>query len=60
MAKVVTAKVKLSTGESPAEFRARMRGFCRDRLPAFKIPQKVRLVEEPLHGGRFKKLRTPA
>jgi acyl-coenzyme A synthetase/AMP-(fatty) acid ligase len=57
---IVTARVRLTTGENLPEFRARMRGYCRDRLPAFKIPQKVRIVEESLHGGRFKKLRTPA
>lgn len=58
---VVTATVRLATGESLPEFRARMRAFCRDRLPAFKIPQKVTLADGTLHGGRFKKVRrTPA
>ena len=54
---IVAAKVRLSTGETLPEFRARMRRFCRDRLPVFKIPQKVTLVDEAMHGERFKKQR---
>ena len=34
-----------------------MRLFCGDHLAEFKIPQKVILVDEPLHSGRFKKMR---
>jgi len=54
---IVSAKVRLGTGETLREFRARMRLFCRDRLPVFKIPQKVTLVDEAMHGERFKKKR---
>ncbi len=54
---IVTAKVKLNTGETIAEFRKRMRAFCQQKLPAFKIPQKVVLVADDLHGERFKKMR---
>jgi acyl-coenzyme A synthetase/AMP-(fatty) acid ligase len=54
---MVTATFYISTGESVAEFRKRMRSFCEHRLPAFKIPQKVKLSDQPLHGGRFKKMR---
>ncbi len=54
---IVTARVKLATGESLPEFRKRMRLFCRDKLPAFKIPQKVVLVDQEMHGERFKKMR---
>lgn len=58
--RIVVAKVKLSTGETAAAFARRLRAFCRGRLPAFKIPQKVVVVEEPLHGERFKKVRVVA
>jgi hypothetical protein len=34
-----------------------MRLFCADKLPAFKIPQKVALVDDAMHGERFKKMR---
>lgn len=54
---IVTARVKLSTGESTTEFRRRMWDYCRDKLPRFKIPQKVILVSEGMHGERFKKMR---
>lgn len=54
---VVAARVRLKTPESQGEFRKRMRGFCSERLPRFKIPQKVELSEESMHGSRFKKMR---
>lgn len=54
---MVTLKVKLTTGEPVAAFRKRMRAYCRDKMPAFKIPQKVTLVEESFHQDRFKKIR---
>lgn len=54
---MVKARVKLSTGESLKEFKKRMWAFCNERLPKYKIPQKVVLSEESLHGERFKKMR---
>lgn len=54
---IVQAKVKLSTGESVGQFRRRLREFCKDKLASYKIPQKVVLVEENMHGERFKKMR---
>jgi hypothetical protein len=48
--------VRLSTGESAAQFRGRMREFCAGKLAPFKIPQKVTLSAEPLHNARFKKV----
>jgi long-chain acyl-CoA synthetase len=54
---IVYARVKLTTGESLAEFRTRMRQFCQDKLARFAVPQKVELVEASLHGERFKKMR---
>jgi acyl-CoA synthetase (AMP-forming)/AMP-acid ligase II len=54
---MIQARVKLSTGETLPEFRKRMRAFCGDKVPAFKIPQKVELVGQTLHSERFKKMR---
>jgi acyl-coenzyme A synthetase/AMP-(fatty) acid ligase len=54
---MVVATVRLSTGETVVDFRKRMRGFCKDKLAAFKVPQKVQLTDEPLHNARFKKRR---
>lgn len=54
---MVQAKVKLNTAETLGEFRKRMQNFCQDKLPRFKIPQKILLVTESMHGERFKKIR---
>ncbi len=54
---MIKARVKLTTSETLPEFRKRMNEFCKDRLERFKIPQKVELVEESMHGSRFKKMR---
>ena len=55
---VVTARVRLDTAETAAEFRTRMRAFCESRLARFKIPQKVVLVADELRSDRFKKIRS--
>jgi long-chain acyl-CoA synthetase len=54
---IVVARVKLATDENLPAFRTRMREYCRGRLAPFKIPQKVILVDRPMHGERFKKVR---
>lgn len=54
---MIKARVKLTSGETLPEFRKRMNEFCKDRLERYKIPQKVELVEESMHGSRFKKMR---
>ncbi len=54
---MVTARLRLTSTETLSEFRKRMRLFCRDKLPAFKIPQKVVLVDQEMHSERFKKMR---
>ena len=54
---IVVARVKLSTDEDLPRFRKRMREFCSAKLARFKIPQKIELVEQSLHGERFKKMR---
>jgi long-chain acyl-CoA synthetase len=54
---MVVARVKLAGGEKTSEFRRRMYAYCGDKLPMFKIPQKVILVEEEMYGERYKKMR---
>jgi acyl-coenzyme A synthetase/AMP-(fatty) acid ligase len=54
---VVVAKVHLATPETVPQFRKRMIQHCRQYLQPFKVPQKVVLTDEPLHGVRFKRLR---
>jgi acyl-coenzyme A synthetase/AMP-(fatty) acid ligase len=55
---MVTARAAITTGESLAEFRSRMRAFCKDKLASYKIPQKVLLVDKLSYGERFKKMRS--
>lgn len=57
---VVVASVVLTGGETPAAFRTRMRLALKDRLPAWKIPARVSVVEGPLHSARFKRVRREA
>jgi long-chain acyl-CoA synthetase len=52
----VVAAVRLRSYESPAEFKMRMRLYCRGRLADYKVPVTVRFTES-LHSERFKKLR---
>jgi long-chain acyl-CoA synthetase len=55
---IVSAEVALSTGETVNEFRKRLIAYCRPRMAAFKIPQRVTVASAgTLHGARFKKLR---
>ncbi len=54
---IVKARVKLSTDETAAAFKKRMRVFCKGRLEGFKTPQKVELVDHMMTGERFKKMR---
>lgn len=54
---LVAARVRLDAPEAPADFRRRLVGFCRERLARYKIPQKVIVVDGPLHSERFKVMR---
>lgn len=54
---IVVAKVRLSTDENLAAFRKRLRSYCAEKLARFMVPQKVVIVDGPLHGDRFKKMR---
>jgi acyl-CoA synthetase (AMP-forming)/AMP-acid ligase II len=53
----VVATVSLSRSEPVNAFRARLVQFCRSRLENFKIPQKIIVVDGPLHDDRFKVVR---
>jgi long-chain acyl-CoA synthetase len=57
---LVAARIRLDAPEPLGEFRGRLIAFCKDRLARYKIPQKVRLVDGPLHNERFKAVRRAA
>jgi len=54
---IVKAFVKLSTTESVKDFRVRLLQFSKYKLPAYKIPQRLVLVDQCMHNDRFKKVR---
>ncbi|HEY3698758.1 MAG TPA: hypothetical protein VGK97_05455, partial [Spongiibacteraceae bacterium] len=54
---IVKAIVRLSTDEDRSAFRKRMTAFLADKLPTYKIPQKVTLTDQDMHSDRFKKMR---
>jgi len=51
------ATVRLRQARDARQFHRELRQFCRQRLQEFQIPVRVRLVENSLHGERFKKNR---
>lgn len=54
---MVKATVKLTTAESKRDFRNRLIKYCKDKLPGYKIPRKIVVVDEWMHNERFKKMR---
>ena len=57
---IVCADVVLSRPEERKEFVARLKAHCRARLQNYKVPVKVTIVDEQMHGERFKKMRRRA
>jgi acyl-CoA synthetase (AMP-forming)/AMP-acid ligase II len=54
---IVCARVRPQEGQNTPEIVKRVRAHCASRLERFKIPLKIELVNDPLHGERFKKRR---
>jgi acyl-CoA synthetase (AMP-forming)/AMP-acid ligase II len=54
---VVAAEIKLISPEPLSEFKVKLRQHCINRLPAFKIPKKITLIENYTHNARFKRMR---
>jgi long-chain acyl-CoA synthetase len=55
---IVSAIVKLRSGEAAAAFKPLLRRYCAERLPSYKVPARITITDEPLHGARFKKQRS--
>jgi len=55
--KMVAAKFKLNSSETPREIKARMFDYCKDKLQAYKIPSKITLTEDDTYNERFKRMR---
>lgn len=54
---IVCAKVNLLHYEEPKKFPSKLKKFCRERLKSYKIPVKVKVIDEKQHSERFKKIR---
>jgi long-chain acyl-CoA synthetase len=54
---IVCATVLLHTEESAADFRARARRYCGERLASYKVPARITIAEGPVHNARFKRMR---
>jgi long-chain acyl-CoA synthetase len=52
---IVVAEVRLKEPAAAAAFKPRLRKFCSEHLPAFKVPVRIVITDLPLHGARFKK-----
>ncbi len=54
---IVKVMLKIKEGCNQKKFKLQLRSFCKDRLPPYKIPQRVEFVDRQFHSERFKKLR---
>ena len=55
---IVCANVLLLQPEDTKSAGLRIKKYCREHMPTFKVPVKVNIVEEELHSERFKKMRS--
>jgi len=55
--KILVARVNLAQPEPLDAFKKRLRAFCKERLPSYKIPAKIELTDKDQFGTRLKKLR---
>jgi acyl-coenzyme A synthetase/AMP-(fatty) acid ligase len=54
---IVAADVTLVAPEPLPDLKARLRAFCADRLPSYKVPVRIQISDTPLYGARFKRQR---
>jgi long-chain acyl-CoA synthetase len=54
---IVCANVRLREPEDSKAAILRIKKYCRQHMPTFKVPVKVNIVDDEMHGERFKKIR---
>lgn len=54
---IVVAQIQLTEGTEKVNVLEEIRGFLRQRLERYKIPVKIRFIEEIHHNDRYKKIR---
>jgi acyl-CoA synthetase (AMP-forming)/AMP-acid ligase II len=55
---IVCARIRPRDGNMDPAIVRNVRAHCASRLQRYKVPLKIELVNSPLHGSRFKKLRS--
>jgi acyl-CoA synthetase (AMP-forming)/AMP-acid ligase II len=55
---IVATRINLIDPEPLDDFKRRMRAFCRDRLPPYKVPVHVEFTSADQFGARMKKRRS--
>lgn len=54
---LLVARVNLVEPEAFDAFKKRLRAFCRERLPVYKVPSKIEVTDAEQFGARMKKMR---
>ncbi len=54
---VVAARLTLFEPEDLGSLRRRVRAYCRDKLPKYKVPAKIEITGGEAYSLRFKKVR---
>ena len=54
---IVCANILLLEPENTKSAILRIKKYCREQMPTFKVPVKVNIVDEEMHSERFKKMR---
>ncbi len=57
---IVVARLNLKRPQNLAELKRQIKDHCRTRLEPFKVPVKCEVVEAPLFGARYKRVRSAA
>jgi acyl-coenzyme A synthetase/AMP-(fatty) acid ligase len=55
--KIVCAKVSYQGNETTSEVIKKIKTYCRTRMQSFKVPVKIKVVDETFEGDRYKKNR---
>jgi long-chain acyl-CoA synthetase len=54
---IICAKIKLKSVEDHKEYILRLKKYCRQILPNYKIPVKIEIVDDWQYSSRYKKIR---
>lgn len=55
---IVCAKVKINSNLGKRDVELKIKTHCRSKLESFKVPIKIKLIDEWIYSSRFKKIRT--